>query len=180
MLEILRSDDINIEMYLGDNPAAEPGAFQLQGRGQRMVYSAAANEFIDVCIAIQNNTGKQEGLSVTMTSEYEADIISHSPALSLDMLVRLELRPPEAARSPVVAAAHLSRYLAVEGVSPVPVRTFAPGQSHTIRIPICFLAEGKFELGCVAEERDERSSQELSRDLKVASCKEPLVIDVDR
>lgn len=58
MLDVLRGDDVDIQLHLGENPSAEPGAFQLQGRGQRLVYSATANEFIDICATIDNNSGE--------------------------------------------------------------------------------------------------------------------------
>lgn len=56
MLDILRGDDVDIQLYLDDNPSAEPGAFQFKGRGRRLVYSAMANEFIDICATIENNS----------------------------------------------------------------------------------------------------------------------------
>ncbi|KAM0789161.1 hypothetical protein ACM66B_000010 [Microbotryomycetes sp. NB124-2] len=156
MLEVLRSDDIEIEMCLQRNPSSEVDTFQLQGRGQRLVYTAASNEFIDVAVSIDNNTDA-----------------------TLDMTLRLDVRPPEAARSPTLTAALLSRHILIEGISPTPVPTMNPGESRRVVISICFLSEGEFEVGCVAEERV-GASDGSERDHRVAGCKEPLLIKVDR
>ncbi|KAK4051457.1 hypothetical protein OIV83_002941 [Microbotryomycetes sp. JL201] len=144
MLETLRSDDIEVEMCLQENPAAEPDSFELQGQGQRLVYTAASNEFIDVAISIENNTDNV-----------------------LDMTVRLDVRPPEAARSPAQTAAHLSRHIIVEGISPTRVPTLQPGQSQRVVLSVCFLSEGEFVIGCVAEERVPMSGED-ERDHKTA------------
>lgn len=56
-LDTLRGDEVEIELFLAENPCAAPGAFELQGRGSRLVYSASANEFIDVCARVTNRCG---------------------------------------------------------------------------------------------------------------------------
>jgi hypothetical protein len=57
----IRGDEVAIRLYLADNPASQPGAFQLKGRGRRLDYSALANEFLDVCVQIENTTGESSG-----------------------------------------------------------------------------------------------------------------------
>ncbi|KAK4057137.1 hypothetical protein OIO90_001632 [Microbotryomycetes sp. JL221] len=155
MLNVLRLEDVEVQMALQENPAAEPDSFQLQGRGQRLVYRAKANEFIDVAVSIDNNSN-----------------------IKLDLLLRLEIRPPESARAPASTIAHLKRCVSIEGVSPVTVPTIEPGSSERVVMSMCFLTEGKFELGCVVEERFSSQQQEDdSRERKVVGCKEPLMID---
>lgn len=70
-----------------------------------------------------------------------------SSASTLALSLRLDLQQPNRA-----ALAHLSRYMIMEGVSPVRVRSLQTGDSETIRIPICLLAEGTYELVCVAKD----------------------------
>lgn len=94
MLDILRGDEVSIELYLADNLAsssavdgtAESGAgsaFELQGRGQRLLYSAKADEFVDVCAQITNRGRASFFLSDSVPSV--ADVVlpfSPQPLLS--------------------------------------------------------------------------------------------------
>ncbi|GAA5896374.1 hypothetical protein JCM6882_000998 [Rhodosporidiobolus microsporus] len=166
MLDILRGDEVDVEMYLGENPSAEPGAFELQGRGQRLMYSAAADEFIDVCTNVTNR--------------------SSSP---LDLSLRLELHPPESfSKSPSpsfassAALAHLARYIIIEGVSPVSLPHLAPGASTTVRVSICLLARGKYELGVLVLERKTEGvvGSTTGGQARTWSARESLSIEVDR
>ncbi|GAA6003089.1 hypothetical protein JCM10207_001980 [Rhodosporidiobolus poonsookiae] len=170
MLDILRGDELDIELYLGENPASSPGAFELQGRGQRLLYSAAADEFIDVCAQVTNRS-----------------------ATPLDLSLRLELRPPDQAysgstapsSSSAAALAHLARYVVIEGVSPVSLARLEPGASTTARISVCLLAQGRFELGAVVRERERVEGSgglpgAAAGARRTWSAGEPLTIEVDR
>lgn len=57
MLDTLRGDEVEIELFLAENPSSSPGNFELQGRGSRLVYSAASNDFIDVRARVTNRCG---------------------------------------------------------------------------------------------------------------------------
>ncbi|BGP16900.1 hypothetical protein JCM10213v2_004908 [Rhodosporidiobolus nylandii] len=168
MLDIIRGEDVDINLYLSENASADPGAFELQGRGQRLLYSAAADEFIDVCAVVTNNLP--------------------SP---LNLSLRLELRPPDSTSSTASAAAlaHLSRYVVIEGVSPIALPPVAPGASATARISVCLLAQGRYELGVVVLENGSEGATAgvgalvgaaAGGSVKTWSAREPLVIEVDR
>jgi hypothetical protein len=63
----------------------------------------------------------------------------------------------------------------------VPVPILEPGQSETVRVSICLLAEGRYELGCIVEERGgEGLARGEERERRTYPAREPLVIDVDR
>ncbi|GAA5864034.1 hypothetical protein JCM1840_000679 [Sporobolomyces johnsonii] len=155
MLDVLRGDEVETQLYLGENPSAEAGAFELKGRGQRLVYSAEPDEFIDVCAQVTNR--------------------SPSP---LQLTLRLELRPPESSCASLSALAHLARYVVIEGVSPVTLPLLAPGASHTARISICLLARGRYELSCVVEEVKAAEEARNGGERKVFTAREPIVIEV--
>ncbi|GAA6044610.1 hypothetical protein JCM8097_006453 [Rhodosporidiobolus ruineniae] len=173
MLDILRGDEVDVELYLDDSPSAEPGAFELQGRGQRLLYSAAADEFIDVCARVTNR----------------------SP-FSVNLSLRLELRPPEgslssstSSGSSSAALAHLARYVVIEGVSPVALPSLSPGEEHVVRIPVCLLARGRYELGVVVIEREVAGEAgavaavvgaAAGGAVRAWSAREALVVEVDR
>ncbi|GAA5925915.1 hypothetical protein JCM1841_004039 [Sporobolomyces salmonicolor] len=150
MLDVLRGDEVETQLYL-----VEAGALELKGRGQRLVYSAEPDEFIDVCAQVTNR--------------------SPSP---LQLTIRLELRPPESSCASLSALAHLARYVVVEGVSPVTLPLLAPGASHTARISICFLARGRYELSCVVEEVKAAGEARNGGERKVFTAREPIVIKV--
>jgi trafficking protein particle complex subunit 9 len=178
MLDVLRGDDVDIQLHLTDNPSSEPGAFQLKGRGQRLVYSATANEFIDICATVENHSSE--------SSRLRSALIFANPRFSLastlHLSLRLELRPPESSRATPASLSHLARYVVIEGVSPVSVPVLEPGESQTVRVSICLLAEGQYELGCVVEERRGAIEGLVGRERERRSygAREPLVIDVDR
>ncbi|GAA5826496.1 hypothetical protein JCM11251_002398 [Rhodosporidiobolus azoricus] len=177
MLDVLRGDEVDVELYLSENPSAEPGAFELQGRGQRLLYSATADEFIDVCASVTNR--------------------SDSP---LNLSLRLELRPPTSSAASSASSsssagsyssslAHLARYVIIEGVSPVSLPQLAPGVSTTVRISVCLLARGKYELGVAVLERKLESAAPtigaasgvaLGGHIRTWSAREALSIEVDR
>ncbi|BGP40785.1 hypothetical protein JCM10449v2_004750 [Rhodotorula kratochvilovae] len=156
MLDVLRGDAVDIALFLGENPSAEPGAFELQGRGARLTYSAAADEFIDVCARVTNH--------------------SVSP---LQLTLRLELRPPESSRASSAALAHLARYVVIEGVSPVALPLLAPGETGDARVSMCLLAQGRYELSCVVEEAGAGLGTGTER-RRAWGPREPLVVDVGR
>jgi hypothetical protein len=57
----------------------------------------------------------------------------------------------------------------------MPVRLLRPGEEAEVRVSICILAEGVYELGCAAQELkgdDAAEGRWVARD--------PLVINVDR
>jgi len=60
MLALLRADDVEVSIHLAENGQADPNwpAFELKGRGQRLSYAARSNEFVDVVIRVDNNSGK--------------------------------------------------------------------------------------------------------------------------
>lgn len=60
MLALLRADEVEVSIHLAENPMADPdeAAFELKGRGKRLMYAARANEFIDVVIRVDNNSGR--------------------------------------------------------------------------------------------------------------------------
>lgn len=98
-------------------------------------------------------------------------------ATTLALTLRLELRPPDSSRFTTPAAlSHLARYVVIEGVSPVSVPELEPGACQTVRVSICLLAEGQYELGCVVEEREGIAGRER----RSYGAREPLVIDVGR
>lgn len=55
-LSVLRLEDISVELFLLENPSATPGAFDLKGKGQRLIYEAQPDEFIDVCARVTNDS----------------------------------------------------------------------------------------------------------------------------
>lgn len=171
MLDVLRGDDVDIQLHLDDNSASDAGAFQLKGRGQRLVYTAAANEFIDICALIENLSRERAGVSIPCL-----ELTRAAPTASpIDLTLRLELRPPESSRATPAALAHLARYVIIEGVSPVTVRQLGPGDSETVRVSMCLLAEGTYELGCVAEEARRTEGMSSSN---TYGAREPLVVHV--
>ncbi|GAA5987807.1 hypothetical protein JCM10908_007223 [Rhodotorula pacifica] len=123
-LDILRQDEVHIQLSLaGDSARADTR----RGRGQP-AYAAAADDFLAI----------------------EAHVMSRS-ALPLDLRLRLELIPPG---SPPThgALAHLARYVVIEGVTPITLDTLQPDKAATASIPICLLAQGRYEFGCLVEE----------------------------
>ncbi|SCV69753.1 BQ2448_1147 [Microbotryum intermedium] len=148
LLDVLKGDEVEVELNLVENEASRPEAFHFKGRGNRLVYSARPNEFIDVCAYVSN----------------------HSP-LAVQLALRLDLKPPDA--NVASSLIHLARHIIIEGVSPVAVRTLLPGESETVKVSICLLAEGRYELGCVVE--DVREHAEVD---KAWTAREPLIIDV--
>jgi len=76
----------------------------------------------------------------------DVSLIATPQALTL----RLDLHPPSSSPQ---SLAHLARYLIIEGVSPVSLPLLEPGESHEQRISICLLAQGRYEFGCVVEDR---------------------------
>ncbi|GAA5989707.1 hypothetical protein JCM5350_007364 [Sporobolomyces pararoseus] len=125
-LSVLRLEDISVELFLLENSSATPGAFDLKGKGQRLIYEAQPDEFIDVCARVTNDSPSPQSLNLRL------DL--HSPADSPHSL------------------AHLARYVIIEGVAPVSLRVLQPGESHEQRISICLLARGRYEFGCVVED----------------------------
>lgn len=63
LLEILRSDEVEIELSLDDNPSADLGVFSKRGSGDRLLYSTRANDFMDVCARVVNNSGQSSSTS---------------------------------------------------------------------------------------------------------------------
>ncbi|GAA5876487.1 hypothetical protein JCM16303_003552 [Sporobolomyces ruberrimus] len=125
-LSILRLEDINVDLFLLENPSATPGAFDLKGKGQRLNYQARPDEFIDVCARVTNDSPSPQTLDLRL------DL--HSPSQTPHSL------------------AHLARYVIIEGVSPISLPLLQPGESHEQRVSICLLAEGRYEFGCVVED----------------------------
>ncbi|SCZ89502.1 BZ3500_MvSof-1268-A1-R1_Chr9g10432 [Microbotryum saponariae] len=148
LLDVLKGDEVEVELQLVENEASSPEAFHFKGRGNRLVYAAQPNEFIDVCAYVSN----------------------HSP-LAVQLALRLDLKPPDA--TVASSLTHLARHIIIEGVSPVAVRTLLPGESETVKVSICLLAEGRYELGCVVE--DVREGAEAD---KAWTVREPLIVDV--
>jgi len=96
-------------------------------------------------------------------------------ASPLELTLRLDLRPPESTRATSAALVHLARYVVVEGVSPVSLARLEPGASCEARIPVCLLAQGRYELGCVIEEVRKEDGRR-----RAWGAREPLVVDVER
>lgn len=98
-------------------------------------------------------------------------------------MLTLALRPTLGMSPPNFA--HLSRYVVIDGVPTSPLRLLEPGESDTVQISICLLAEGRYEFGCVVEEmrelvvgqprRDELDDEEPPRRYQ---AREPLIIEV--
>ncbi|GAA6060047.1 hypothetical protein JCM10212_001044 [Sporobolomyces blumeae] len=145
-LEYLRAEEILVDLSLGDNPAAAPHAFQLKSKGFNLTYDVEPDEFVDVCATIRNTSSLPRALTL-----------------------RLDLRPPSNAPYSV---AHLARYVIIEGVSPVSLPVLAPGAAYRHRVTICLLAKGRFEFGCVVEEKTRQKSSRWEAD-------ERLVLDVE-
>lgn len=57
MLNLLRSDEVEIQLRLEENASAEPGVFTKRGKPDRALYSARANDFMDVVARVVNNSG---------------------------------------------------------------------------------------------------------------------------
>lgn len=100
------------------------------------------------------------------------DRLTASP---LELTLRLEIRPPESSRASSTALAHLARYVAVEGVSPVSLPLLQPGETGDARVSVCFLAQGRYELGCVVEDARRHDGQRGGW-----GAREPLVVDVEK
>ncbi|GAA5898275.1 TRAPPII-specific subunit TRS120 [Sporobolomyces salmoneus] len=131
-LSALRLDDISVDLFLVENISATPGAFDLKGKGQRLIYEAQPDEFIDVCCRVLNDSPIAQSLKLRL------DL--HSPAGSPHSL------------------AHLARYVIIEGVSPISLPVLQPGESHEEKISICLLAKGRFEFGCIVEDATSSSN----------------------
>lgn len=170
LLEILRSDEVEIELSLDDNPSANPGVFSKRGSADRLLYSTRANDFMDVCARIVNNSGP---FSFSSLSLLTADGLM--VANTLHLLLRLELLPHDVDTTPT-ALAHLSRYVVVDGLSSVPLPVLAPGASTTARISLCLMAEGRYEFGCFVEELTTELEEKESRGYR---ARIPMVLEVD-
>lgn len=57
MLNLLRSDEVDIFLRLEANASAEPDVFTKRGKPERALYSARANDFMDVVAKVVNNSG---------------------------------------------------------------------------------------------------------------------------
>lgn len=180
MLDILRGDDVDIQLYLADNPSSDPNesVFSLKGRGQRLVYSAAANEFVDICAVVENHSGACCSVVHFFVSSDTLAFADQPLALSL----RLELRPPESSSALSSAAlSHLARYIVIEGVSPVLLPELGARESTTVRVSVCLLAEGRYELGCVVEpRRGAEGAAAETGERRRYKAREPIVFHVDR
>ncbi|GAA6025577.1 hypothetical protein JCM11491_005997 [Sporobolomyces phaffii] len=132
----VRLDDVAVDLFLAENPAATPASFELRGRGHRLVYDARPDEFIDVCARVTNDSRSRQ------TFRLRLDLDAHHGGGGGD------------GRSSREAVAHLARYVIVEGVSPVDLAPLAPGQTADARVSVCLLARGRYEFGCVVEQVD--------------------------
>lgn len=97
------------------------------------------------------------------------------------MTLFLALRPSVGMAA--ASFAHLSRYVVIDGVPSSPLRTLAPGESETVRLSVCLLAEGRYEFGCTVEElRDPFATDDGTLELEPRryEAREPLVINVTR
>ena len=112
------------------------------------MYEAQPDEFIDVCARVTNDTG--EPAFSHQQREPETDLRCIFIATPQALTLRLDLHPPSSSPQ---SLAHLARYLIIEGVSPVSLPLLEPGESHEQRISICLLAQGRYEFGCVVEDR---------------------------
>ncbi|GAA5936717.1 TRAPPII-specific subunit TRS120 [Sporobolomyces koalae] len=149
-LSIVRLEEVSVDLFLVENPSASPEAFGLKGKGQRLVYEAQADEFIDVCARVTNDSSNTQSLQL-----------------------RLDLQAPSSSSQ---SLAHLARYVIMEGVSPISLPRLEPGQSHEHRISICLLARGRYEFGCVVEENNATNPGGGSR--KRWNAGENIVIEV--
>lgn len=96
-------------------------------------------------------------------------------ALPLRLRLRLELVPPGSPPTPL-ALAHLARYVVIEGVTPIDVGMVDSEKDAAVSMPICLLAQGRYEFGCVVEELGVPSAVK-PRSWRARST---LVIKVDR
>lgn len=84
MLDVLRGDDVEISLSLGENPSAEPGAFRRKERGDRHPhYVACANDFMDVCVRVTNNACASLSFSPfgRVFDEWLTSIVQLSPSI---------------------------------------------------------------------------------------------------
>lgn len=58
MLDVLRGDEVDIHLTLQENASSEYGAVRREGQSRCEPYSIAANDFMDVCARVVNNSGK--------------------------------------------------------------------------------------------------------------------------
>lgn len=96
-------------------------------------------------------------------------------AVPLQLVLRLELLPPDSNSSPAVLA-HLLRYVVVDGLASTPLPSLASGQSTEVRMSLCLMAQGRYEFGCSVEELDRIKRVEDRKVYTGAS----IVIEVDR
>jgi len=129
MMEILRADDIQIQLSLRrrDQPSREREA-------PPSTYTAYTTEFMDIVSTISNRSVRKLNLHLRL------DLLPHPP----ELLQTATGRP--------AAVDLLSRYIAIDGITSLPLRSLEPDESETVCFPICFLAEGEFNFGCSAEE----------------------------
>ena len=59
MLDVLRGDDVEIFLSLGENEAADPASFEKKARGRPSEFVARANDFLDVCARVENNSSER-------------------------------------------------------------------------------------------------------------------------
>lgn len=172
MLDTLRRDDVDIQLSLGPNDPDDTRVLQ-RSRGKRLHFTALANEFLNLTACVTNHS-----------SEYfELFFVSHpaSPDILLFVFsaqtMRLTLSvylwsPPG---TPKAHVAHLARYVVMEGVPAVPLRLLQPDEKENVVVPLCVLAEGRYEFGCIAEELDVPVSVRRS-----FQCRTTLTIKIDR
>ncbi|KWU44001.1 hypothetical protein RHOSPDRAFT_34430 [Rhodotorula sp. JG-1b] len=146
-LDILRQDQVQIQLRLSGESVI---VGHRHGRSPP-AHTAAADDFLAV----------------------EARITTKSGTSSLHWLSVLV--PPGSPPTPL-ALAHLARYVVIEGVSPIDVGMVDSEKEATVSIPICLLAQGRYEFGCVVEELS------LSSNVKPRTwrARSTLVIKVDR
>lgn len=58
MLDVLRGDDVEIILSLDENENSDAEAFEKKQRGRPSEFSARANDFLDVCACVVNNSSE--------------------------------------------------------------------------------------------------------------------------
>ncbi|GAA5873361.1 hypothetical protein JCM3774_000758, partial [Rhodotorula dairenensis] len=121
-LDILRQDAVQVQLRLSGESALVGDP---RGRGTP-AYTAAADDFLTI----------------------EAKVTT---ALPLHLRLRLELVPPGSSPTPA-ALAHLARYVVIEGVTPIGLGVVTPEKAASTSIPVCLLAQGRYDFGCIIDE----------------------------
>ncbi|BGP55929.1 hypothetical protein JCM8202v2_003536 [Rhodotorula sphaerocarpa] len=152
MLDELRRDDIQVRLSLaGDSVVRAKAGDESQGP----TYTASADDFLQI----------------------EAHVAS-AAAHPLSLRLRLQLVPPDP-DAPSSSLSHLARYVVIEGVSPLDLGRLEPGRQTKAGVPVCLLAQGRYEFACTVEESGNEGVVAAGRRPRTWRSRRALVVSVE-